>query len=372
MDTVESSTNMHTRFAHTARAGLLCLAAATLGCAAPTPAPPQAPDARAMTAPAGWNAAALHDALAYARSQKTTGLLIIQGRQVIAEQNWPLPADAAAFRAAFVHGQAPDGALLEDVASQQKSFIALLAGIAVDRGLLDVQRPVSAYVGAGWSQAAPATEARITVRQLLEMNSGLGEDLRPEAEPGGRFFYNTPAYAVTKRVLERAASQPLDELTRQWLTQPLGMSQTSWRPRPPALADAGNPTGLVTTPRDIARMGQLVLDRGLAPDGRRVISTTQLDLMLQRTATNPAYGRLWWLNGGSYAFLSGKGAPRREGPLIAAAPADLVAALGFHDRKLFVVPSLQLIVVRTGQTAPDRDFNQQLWLRLMKAVPGGA
>lgn len=351
-----------------AAATALCVAAALLGCAAsPTTMPP----AMGAAAPAAWNAAALQEVLDYAREQKTTGLLIIQNRQVIAEQHWPLPADATAFRAAFVHGQAADGALLEDVASQQKSFIALLAAIAADRGLLDVERPVAAYIGAGWSKAPPAVEARTTVRHLLEMTSGLTEDLRSEAEPGARFFYNTPAYAVTKRVLEQAARQPLDEITRQWLTVPLGMGDTAWRPRPAALADAGNSTGLVTTPRDIARMGQLVLDQGLASDGRRVVSAAQLGLLLQRTPTNPAYGRLWWLNGGSHAYLSGPGAPRREGVLIEAAPADLVAALGFHDRKLFVVPSRQLIVVRTGQTAPARDFNQQLWQRLMKAVPAG-
>jgi hypothetical protein len=54
--------------------------------------------------------------------------------------------------------------------------------------------------------------------------------------------------------------------------------------------------------------------------------------------------------------------------LIPAAPADLVAALGAQDRKIYVAPSRRLIVIRTGQTAPDRDFNQQLWLRLMKAA----
>lgn len=350
-------------------AAALCVAAALLGCTTAPTTPPSA--GTGATAPAAWNASALQEVLDYARAQKTTGFLVIQNRQVIAEQHWPLPADATAFRAAFVHGQAADGALLEDVASQQKSFIALLAAIAADRGLLDVERPAAAYIGAGWSKAPPAVEARITVRHLLEMTSGLTEDLRTEAEPGARFFYNTPAYAVTKRVLEQAARHPLDEITRQWLTEPLGMRDTAWRPRPAALADAGNPTGLVTTPRDIARMGQLVLDRGLVPDGRRVVSTAQLDRMLQRTPTNPAYGHLWWLNGGSHAFLSGAGAPRREGPLIETAPADLVAALGFHDRKLFVVPSRNLIVVRTGQTAPARDFNQQLWRRLMKAVPAG-
>lgn len=353
---------------------LLCLAAAVAGCSSP-PSTQERPrqSTEAVQAPAGWNAAALQEVLAYARAQKTTGFLIIQGKQVIAEQHWPLPADARAlaFRNAFVHGQTADGTLLEDVASQQKSFIAILMGVAVDKGLLDVDQPVSQYLGAGWSKAAPVTEARITVLNLLQMNSGLREDLSAEAEPGAQFFYNTPAFAITKRVLERAAGQALDDITRLWLTQPLAMNQTEWRPRPPALANAGNPTGLVTTPRDIAKLGQLLLDRGVAPDGRRVISAAQLDLMLGRTATNAAYGRLWWLNGGSFVRLAGAGAPRHEGPLIAAAPADLVAALGAHDRKLFVVPSRQLIVVRTGQATPARDFNQQLWLRLAKALPGG-
>ncbi len=364
---------MTIRLVASSRAALATLAAVLLvGCTTPITAPPSGLAVDASQPAASWNDAALQDVLDYARAQKTTGLLIIHNRRVIAEHNWPLAADATHFRAAFVHGQAVDGALLEDVASQQKSFIAILIGVAVDQGLLDVDKPVSHYLGPGWSKAAPGPESSITVRHLLEMTSGLKEDLTAEAEPGARFFYNTPAYAVTKRVLEHVAKQPLDQLTRRWLTEPLGMDQTAWRPRPPALADVGNPTGLVTTPRDLAKMGQLVLDRGLAPDGRRVISISQVDLMLRRTATNSAYGRLWWLNGGDRTVLAGVQAPIRKGPLIPAAPADLVAALGAHDRKLFVVPSRQLIVVRTGRATPARDFNQQLWLRLSKALPGGA
>ena len=46
-------------------------------------------------------------------------------------------------------------------------------------------------------------------------------------------------------------------------------------------------------------------------------------------------------------------------------------AFGALDRRIFVSPGRRLIVVRTGQAAPDRDFNQQLWLRLMKAMPAG-
>ncbi len=54
-----------------------------------------------------------------------------------------------------------------------------------------------------------------------------------------------------------------------------------------------------------------------------------------------------------------------------AAPADMVGAMGALDRKLFVVPSRKLIVVRTGQAAPDPDVNNQLWLRLTGAMPPG-
>jgi len=109
-----------------------------------------------------------------------------------------------------------------------------------------------------------------------------------------------------------------------------------------------------------------VLDGGRAADGTRIVSEVQLKAMFERTATNPSYGRLWWLNGGAYALRPLAG--RSDGPLIPAAPADLVAALGALDRKLYVVPSLKLVVVRMGQAALDKDFDQQLWLRLMKAL----
>lgn len=327
-----------------------------------------APLVRIDPAAEGWNAAALAETVSYVQSQKTTGFLIIQDRRIIAEYNWPLAADAATFSTNFTHGIAPDGALLEDVASQQKSFIAILAGVGIDKGLLDISKPVSAYAGAGWSKASPEQEAKITVRHLLEMNSGLKENLSYDFEPGAKFFYNTPAYAITKKVLEGASKQSLDDLTRLWLTEPAGMADTSWRKRPGAFADVGNPTGLVTTPRDIAKMGQIVLDGGKAADGKRVISKKQLDALLQRTATNPAYGRLWWLNGGGYSFVPGANAPRSEGSFIATGPADMVAALGAQDRKLFVVPSRKLIVVRTGQAA-ERDFNNALWRLLTKAMP---
>lgn len=319
-------------------------------------------------AAAGWNAAALSETVAYVQSQKTTGFLVIDNGRILAEHNWPLPAGAETFATNFTHGTSSDGALIEDVASAQKSFIALLVGVAVDKGQLDIAKPVTSYLGAGWSKSSPAQEAAITVRQLLEMTSGLKENLTYEAPAGSKFFYNTPAYAKLKPVLEKASGQSLDAISRDWIIAPAGLKDTSWAKRPAAFADVGNPTGLATTPRDLARLGQLILDRGQAENGTQVISPAQLFALFRPTATNPAYGRLWWLNGGAWS-MAAVGDKRTEGPLIPAAPSDLIAAQGAQDRKLYVSPSKRLIVVRTGQAAPDRDFNQQLWTRLAQAMP---
>ena len=318
---------------------------------------------------AGWNAAALADVLAYAKAQLSTGFMIVQDGKVLAEENWPLPESAAQFKANFTYGTAKDGALLEDVASAQKSYIAMIAAATLDRGYLDLSNKVSFYAGMGWSKATPAQEAAITVRHLMEMNSGLTEALTYEAEPGTRFFYNTPAYAIMKPVLEGATLSALDDLTKRFLTGPAGMYDTAWRKRPGAFAASGNPTGLVTTPRDMVRLGQLVLAGGKAQDGRQVVSKTQLDALFQRTATNPAYGHLWWLNGGPWRLAPGNNPKRVEGPLIPAAPADLVAALGAQGRKVYVAPSKKLVVVRMGQAPTDAGFDNAIWTRLMKAAP---
>lgn len=342
--------------------------AATLAaCASPASGQGQ-PTPVASITEAGWKAE-LADVVTWVASQKSTGFIIIENNRIITRSIWPVPESDRIFRNNLTHGVTADGQTLEDVASQQKSFIALLVGIAIDKGLIDIGKPVNAYTAAGWSKASAEQEAAITVRNLLEMNSGLAENLSFAAAPDTKFYYNTPAYAVLKRVLEAASKQSLDQITQDWLAGPAGMTNTSWRKRPAAFADVGNPTGLVTTPDDVARMGQLVLDSGVATNGKRVISKAQLDALFIRTKTNPAYGHLWWLNGSSETVNVGPNAPRREGQFIKTAPADLVAAMGAQDRKLYIVPSRKLVIVRTGQTAPDRQFDEHLWEKISAVMP---
>jgi len=316
------------------------------------PAPLQA------ASPATQSSAETKVLLDYLQAQNTTGFLVIQNGKVLIERNWPVPDNAPMLRA-FAYERNAEGALLEDVASQQKSFVSVLVAVAVDKGLIDVTRPVSDYIGPGWSKAPQQAEHNIRVVDLLTMSSGLNEKFEYQAPAGTTFFYNTPVYAVTKRILTAAAKRPLDAITREWLTIPTGMKDTAWRERPAALANVGNSSGLVTSPRDIARFGAMILNNGVSESGTRVVSANGVAAMLAPSPVNPAYGRLWWRNGGAYSI--GSGGVRKEGALVPTAPADMVAALGALDRRLYIVPSRRLIVVRTGAAALDADFDKTLW-----------
>ena len=314
-----------------------------------------------------WDPAALDDLASYGQDQRTTGLLVVQNGRTVLERNWPLPAGSELFAQRYLHGQAGDGAMREDVASQQKSVVSLLAAIAVDRGLLDLERPVSTCIGRGWSRAEPTQEDAILVRHLLEMCSGLDDTLCFAAPAGTRHRYNTPAYALMLPVLEAAADQSMAALTLSWLTGPAGMADTVWCQRSDELtAFLGNPRGLVTTPRDLARLGQVVLDGGVAEGGARLVSAAGLSAIFSRTPLHPAYGRLWWLNGGTHWIVPNRG--EGSGSLVATAPADAVFALGSENRVLMVVPSQRLILVRLGQQAPAADLRENMASGLARAM----
>jgi CubicO group peptidase (beta-lactamase class C family) len=84
---------------------------------------------------------------------------------------------------------------------------------------------------------------------------------------------------------------------------------------------------------------------------------------------NPAYGLLWWLN----RLPVGRSMRGEEvvdaTTLIPSAPPDLYAAQGALGRKLYVVPSLDLVVTRLGDQ-PEAEFNEELWKRLIAAAGG--
>ncbi len=292
---------------------------------------------------AGWDPAGLEDFVNLVGERATESLLVLLDGRVLTERDFGVEPDSQ-----------------RDVASCQKSVIGLLVVMARDRGLLDLTDPVTDHLGAGWSNAPADEESLVTVRQLLTMTSGLDDDLRRAAMPGRRWYYNNNAYYVLRHLLEQVTATGIDDLSRDWLWAPVGISDASWYERPGSRDPKGRPvSGLRMHTRDMARLGLLVARSG-EWDGTRVVAGASIDEALEPSQElNPAYGYLWWLAGGR----------------VPGAPADVVAALGRGDQKLFVSRSTGLVAARLGQqggsadpTNPD-NLNTVFWTALMTAAP---
>lgn len=316
---------------------------------------------------AGWNEQKLNEALEFAGKNKSSGVVVLHHGRILAERHWELDLVKGNY-ARVVRGRDPAGHVIEDTASIQKSVAALLVGLARHDGFLNLEDPVQKYLGGGWSKASPAQENQITVRHLLTMTSGLTEELGFEAPPGTVWRYNDPVYQRILRVLETAMKKPVDELTRTRLAERIGIRSSGWVRRPAATAGNGNPIGYATTARDLARLGLLILAEGQW-NGETVIPDQEFLRAMQTPSQelNPSYGYFWWLNGQTrYIDTATR---RRDGPWIERGPRDLVAAFGASDRRLYVVRSLNLVVVRLGDATGSPTFDQDFWGLLMAAAP---
>ena len=108
---------------------------------------------------------------------------------------------------------------------------AMLYGIAEAKSLINLDEPVATYLGVGWTQAELAFEQKIVIQHLLTMTSGLNEKLQFESEAGTTWKYNTPAYSLLIKILEKVTNSSIEKLTRVWLTNPIGITESQWSMR---------------------------------------------------------------------------------------------------------------------------------------------
>ncbi len=247
-----------------------------------------------------------------------------------------------------------------DLRSISKSVTGLVAGIVHGRGQLDLQQPVLAHFPELADLATPERR-QITVQHLLDMTVGWAWDewtvpytspansetqmaLAPDRNrhllglpmlhaPGSHWAYSGGATALLADILERRTGQGLKDLAQAALLHPLGIPPVTWR------ADRSGRTlafsGLRLRPRELARIGRLLLDAGRW-QGSAVVPA---DWIAATLATRvPAvdgltYGRQWWQ--GRYSRGPGAGV-------------DFIAGMGNGGQRLFAVPSLDLVVVVTA------------------------
>ena len=288
-------------------------------------------------------AASIERAVAFAREVGTAQLVIARGADLLADEAFsPEPTDVYAV---------------------QKGLVSVMFGMAQDRGLLDLDDPVSDHLGAGWTHLEASDEGRLTVRAVLDMTTGLDAELRPLGAVGVTWRYDNVSYNYLKTVLEVVTGLPLPELSRAWVFDPLGMGSTHWVERSVVRPDGKAITGLVSTARDLARFGTMVLRRG---DGL-VPPAYVASLGRPGSEDNPAWGLCWWNNDQAHHRLPRAEAEVRTGPVVPGAPADTITARGAAENRLFVVPSLDLVVARTfAPVAGERPdaFDAGFWAAL--------
>jgi CubicO group peptidase (beta-lactamase class C family) len=261
-----------------------------------------------------------------------------------------------------------------DLRSVSKSVTSLLIGIALDRKIIPgIDEPVFNYFPE-YADLRTPEKARISLRHLLMMSSGLEWDenlpytnpnnseivmlrsgdrwrfaLQPRlvVTPGSEWNYSGGCTELLGAVLRKASGKPIEEFANETLFLPLGISDVGWARYPDKIPAAAS--GLQLRPRDLAKIGQLVLQRGLW-DGKQVVSQQWID-----DATAPQigpadriyfYGYQWWL-GRSLINL-------RE--------ISWIAGIGLGGQRLFIVPALDLICVVTAGHYTDAIQN---WLPLL-------
>jgi CubicO group peptidase (beta-lactamase class C family) len=270
---------------------------------------------------------------------------------------------------AYFNGMTPATAHL--MFSASKSMTGLMAAVLIAEGKLDE----TALVGALIPELADSAWAGATVRQVLDMTDGVkfselytdptsdvfryvgamgwAPQLRQPGTPegilamlptlkavhdeprGSAFRYRSPATDVSAWIAGRAAGMSLSAWLEQRLWSKLGMEQDGYMLLDPSGQEVAF-AGMNATPRDLARLGQLLLQRGRW-NGRQLIPASVVDQLARggdtgafeaggfKTRKGWSYRSQWWVN---------PNAPRS------------FAALGAFGQMLYVFPEHDVVIVK--------------------------
>ncbi|MBI4328148.1 MAG: serine hydrolase, partial [Chloroflexi bacterium] len=290
-------------------------------------------------------------------------------------------------RNGYVIWRGPNTEAFHKIFSCTKVFTSTVLGLLMDDGKCRLDEPAVGYLPSLDDEHSPY--AKITLRHLALMSGGyrgIVRDVSPEqpwGDPMGYLLPQSPRYEsgtacayhdhdvfLLGNILTRLAQQPLMELFRRGIADPIGMKHWDWGvvgvlENGVALHNAaGTPAknpGIQTTALDLARLGHLYLNRGNW-NGRQLLSASFVDQATTNqvpvsrphaTGADPGghYGFYWWTNGRQ----------RNDQPAWPAAPPRTYAARGAAANSCFVVPEWNRVIVRLAEAPAESKASDQTW-----------
>jgi CubicO group peptidase (beta-lactamase class C family) len=175
--------------------------------------------------------------------------------------------------------------------------------------------------------------------------------------PGEGWEYSDPAMAHLSLAFVNTTGAELADFAREHLLEPIGIERLSWDAHggAPFIGPHTNPeSGIHLGARELARLGYLMLHGGRWGD-RQVVPADWVELATRPSQEhNRSYGYNWWLNTDGATWW----------PKV---PHDAFGALGFNCNGLYVVPSLDLVVVRLG--SGPLEWEERFFLsRVVRAI----
>lgn len=242
------------------------------------------------------------------------------------------------------------------LASGTKSFSGAMLATAVEDGSLTPDEKVVDTI-TEWKDGP--RKSQITIRHLLSLTSGIvpGSIREPSPSyarsviiagakfwPGQRFQYGPIPYQIFGALMRRKLApknESVEAYMKRRILDPIGLKVSRW-----VKDEDGNvhlPNGMSMTAREWAKFGKLVLQQGKW-DGRQVVPWDVLKECFVGSRANPNYGITFWLKEAGNA------------------PDDLVFASGLGSQRLYIIPSLELVVVQFAETESfdDASFLQRL------------
>lgn len=290
-----------------------------------------------------------------------------------ATDGWVVLHQGSVIHEYYAPGHGPDTRHI--LMSVTKSVTGLIAGQLVEQGQLDPQARVTDYV----PEMAGSAYDNASVRDLLDMRVGLsmeagqltayrqamGWDPVPEGHErpsqqgflshlkahatghGGAFSYISANTDLLGWVLERAGGERFARMASEGLWHPMGAAADA-QITIDAVGSARTAGGLCATTRDLARLGQLLVDGGQRA-GRPIVPADWWH-DIQHNGDRDA-----WNNGEFAAGFPGLPMSYRSGWYVIHGQAPMLFAMGIHGQHLFVDPALELVVAKVSSLAEPSD-----------------